>query len=109
MSEENQHLKQIIHLLEESQASEITVINVSKQTAITDYMIICTGRASRHIKAIADQIMEKMKAHGLISLSSTGLEGGDWALVDFGDFIVHVMQAESRSFYNLEGLWQDKP
>jgi ribosome-associated protein len=47
-----------------------------------------------------------MKAAGLPPLSDHGLEGGEWALVDFGDFVVHVMQPDSRLFYNIEGLWQ---
>ena len=57
--------------------------------------------------AVAQKVMEDMKLAGLPSISCTGLESGDWALIDFGDFIVHVMQPESRQFYNLEGLWED--
>ena len=106
MSEKKPLLKKLLQLLEDIQAIDVVVIDVSKQTTITDYMVICSGRSSRHIKAVASHIMEHMKAEGVPSLSCSGLESGEWVLVDLGDFIVHVMQPESRAFYNLEGLWQ---
>lgn len=108
MSEKN-FLQKLNKSLEDAHASDITVIEVSEQTSVTDYMIVCSGRSSRHVKAIAEQVMEQMKASGLPAIGSTGLDSGDWALIDFGDYVVHVMQPESRAFYNLEGLWQDNP
>lgn len=108
MYDKNPLLKKLVHELEEIQAIDVKVIDVHAQTAITDYMIICSGRASRHVKAIADHIMEKMKANGLPAISSSGLNTCDWALVDFGDFVVHIMLPDSRLFYNLEELWQNK-
>ena len=108
MSEQNPLLNKLLLALEDMQAIDIKVMDVSKQTSITDFMIVCSGRSSRHVKAIAENLMEHMKANGTTALSSHGLESGDWALIDFADVIVHVMQPESREFYNLEGLWQDK-
>lgn len=102
-------LPKLLHSLEDIQAIDIKVIDVRNQTTITDYMIITTGRAARHVKAIAQKLMEDMKHAGMPSISSTGLESGDWALIDFGDYIVHVMSPESRQFYNLEGLWEELP
>lgn len=95
----------LVQTLEDIQANEIVVLDVSKQTTITDYMIVCGGRAARHVKAIADTIIVKMKAAGLPPLNQSGIEAGDWALVDFGECIVHIMQPDSRSFYCLEELW----
>lgn len=109
MPDQNLMLNKLLKSLEDIQAIDVKVIDVHKQTTITDYMIITSGRASRHVKAIAEKVMEDMKLAGLPPISSTGLESGDWALIDFGDFIVHVMQAESRQFYNLEGLWEEHP
>lgn len=100
-------LTQLVHLLDENQAVDIKVIDVRSQTTITDYMIISSGRSSRHIKAIAQKIMEEMKAANTPALSCTGLETGDWILIDFGDFVIHVMQPEYRQYYNLEGLWEE--
>ena len=109
MPAENLMLEKILKSLEDIQAIDVKVIDVHKYTTITDFMIIASGRASRHVKAIAQKVMDDMKLAGLPSLSSTGLDSADWALVDFGDFIVHVMQPESRQFYNLEALWEEHP
>lgn len=100
-------LKKLQDFLDDIQAIDVKTIDVSKQTSITDYMIICSGRSSRHVKAVAEHIAEHMKNAGTPALSKSGLNTGEWALVDFGYFIVHVMQADIRDFYNLEGLWQD--
>ena len=101
-------LKHLEKSLDEIQAMEVVVINVSEQTSVTDYMIICTGRSSRHVKAIAETVIEHMKAQGLTTLSLSGLDSAEWVLVDFCDFVLHVMQADARAFYNLEDLWQNK-
>jgi len=108
MPNTNPKLNALTHALEEIQAIDVTVIDVSAQTTITDFMIVCSGRSSRHVKAIAEAVIEHMKNEQLPALHRCGLEAGDWALVDFGDFILHVMQPESRAFYNLEGLWQNQ-
>ena len=109
MPDKNPLLKTLLQCLEDIQAIDVTPIDVSQHTTITDFMIVCTGRSSRHVKAIAEHVMEHMKIAGLPSLGNSGLAGSDWALVDFGDFVVHVMQPETRVFYNLEGLWQNLP
>lgn len=101
----NSELNTLQHILENIQAIDVTVIDVRKHTQITDYMIICSGRSSRHVRSIAEYIMEHMKVAGIPSISHTGLENGEWALVDFGNFIVHILQPSTREFYNLEGLW----
>ena len=107
MSIQNHKLDLILASLEDIQALDIKVIDVRDQTAITDYMIIATGRANRHVKAIAEKVMLDLKTIGQPCISSSGLEAGDWALIDFGDYIVHVMLPDSRLFYNLEGLWEE--
>lgn len=99
----------LLKSLEDIQAIDIKTIDVREQTTITDFMVIVSGRASRHVKAIAQKVMEDMKHAGITALSSTGIESGDWALVDFGDIILHVMQPDSRQFYNLEELWEEHP
>ena len=109
MTGQQSFLNQLLESLDDIQASDVVVIDVKQQTSVTDYMIICSGRSSRHVKAIAEVVVEKMKAVGLGALSQNGLETGDWVLIDFGDFVLHVMQPENRAFYNLEGLWQTNP
>lgn len=109
MSNRHPMLDKLLHILDENQAVDIKILDVRKQTTITDYMIITSGRASRHVKAIAQKVLEEMKAAGMPALNSNGMENGEWILIDFNDFIVHIMQAETRQYYNLEGLWDDQP
>ncbi len=102
----NIRLETLLKSLEDNQAIDVKVLNVREQTSITDFMIICTGRSSRHLRALAEHAMTDMKKAGFPAISKHGLDEGDWALVDFGEFVLHIMQASSRDFYNLEGLWQ---
>ncbi len=106
MTEQNRFLAQLLHLLDEGHAIDTTVLDVHEQTSITDYMIICSAKSSRQVRALAENIMQAMKHFGLPALSQHGLDEGEWALIDFGDFVVHIMQPATRDFYNLEGLWQ---
>ncbi len=108
MHDKNPQLDTLLNAIDDAKAFDVTVIDVSKHTSITDYMIICTGRSSRHVKAIAAQTMELMKTAGVPAMHDSGIETGEWALVDFGDFIIHIMQADTRAFYNIEGLWQER-
>lgn len=103
----NPALPTLLKTLDDIQAIDVTTIDVHTQTTVTDFMVICSGRSSRHVKAIANQASIDMKKIGISILSMTGLETGDWILVDFGDFVLHIMQPTARAFYNLEGLWND--
>jgi ribosome-associated protein len=109
MTQPTETLTKVLKSLDDIQAIDIKVIDVHKQTAITDFMVIASGRSSRHVKSIAQKVIEDMKASGTPALSANGVEHGDWALIDFSDIILHVMQPELRQFYNLEGLWEEAP
>lgn len=105
----NLRLEILLKSLEDNQAIDIKVMNVREQTSVTDFMIICTGRSARHLRALAEHLLTDMKKAGFPALSKNGLDDGEWALVDFGEFVVHIMQSTSRAFYNLEGLWEEAP
>ena len=107
MYDKNSQINTLLQSLEDIQAIDVKVIDVNQLTTITDFMVICSGRSSRHVNAVAQNVMEDMKKKGMPALSINGLDTGDWVLVDFGDIVLHVMQPESRAFYNLEGLWQN--
>jgi len=91
--------------LEDSKAEDIVTIDIAGKSALGDYMIVVTGRSSRHVMAIADHLISDLKDEGLGNARVEGLEAGDWVLIDTGDIIVHVFRPEIREFYNIERLW----
>lgn len=93
-------------VLEEGKAKDILNIDVRDKTSVTDNMLIASGTSGRHVKALAHAIIEKAKANGVQPLGNEGLAVGEWALIDLDDVVVHVMQEETRKFYDLERLWQ---
>ncbi len=101
--------KTAIEALEDLKAQDIKVLDVQKLTTVTDTMVICTGTSNRHVKALAQNVVEDAKKSGFRPLGVEGLDGGEWALVDLGGVVVHVMQAQARAFYQLEKLWAVEP
>lgn len=99
-------LKLAIAALEEIKGQDIVSINVREKTSITDYMLIATGTSNRHVKSLVENVLEKVKEQGVRPLGSEGLDTGEWALLDLGDVVVHVMLPTTRQFYDLERLWQ---
>ncbi len=95
--------------LEDIKGKNIEVINTAKISSMFDRVIICTGDSNRQVKALARNVLEKVRDAGAEVISIEGEEGGEWVLVDLGDVVVHVMQASVRQYYNLEELWQATP
>ena len=101
-----QLLQVVIAALEELKGQDIVTIDVRGKTSITDFMVIATGSSSRHVKSMCDNVLEKTKEQGVRPVGSEGLDSGEWGLIDLGNVVVHVMQAATRQFYDLERLWQ---
>lgn len=95
-----------IAALEDMKAQDVISLDVREKTSVTDIMVIASGTSSRHVKSLADNVLEKVKQQGVRPLGSEGLEGGEWALLDLGDVVVHVMLPTTREFYDLERLWR---
>jgi len=99
-------LKQVVNVaLEDAKAREVTWMDVTNLTDITDYMVVASGTSNRHVKAIVDRVIEQVREAGLKPLGVEGLEEGEWVLIDLGDIVVHVMLPRVREFYDLERLW----
>ena len=95
----------VLSCLDDAKAEDIASIDLNGKGALADQMVIATGRSNRHVSAIADQLIEKLKAAGFANLRIEGVPQCDWVLVDSGDVVVHLFRPEVRSFYNLEKLW----
>ena len=91
--------------LEDIKGKDITVIDVAKLSPLFERMIIASGDSSRQVKALADNVREKLKEAGVEIIGTEGAAGTDWVLVDAGSLIVHVMHPTVRAYYNLEELW----
>lgn len=91
--------------LDEMKAVNVKVLEVKKLTDITDTMIIASGNSDRHVRSIADRIVEHAKKAGFRPMGVEGERDGEWVLVDLQDVIVHIMLPKVREFYRLESLW----
>ncbi len=101
--------KIIITALEDLKGKNIVQLDVRELSDVMDTLIIASGTSSRHARSLADNVVEEAKKQDHRPLGVEGLDSGDWVLVDYGDTVVHVMQEETRAFYELEKLWSMKP
>lgn|SRR3990167_4072157 len=99
-------LQATVTALEDIKAENTVTLDVRGMTSIADYMVICSARSSRHLKAIADEVLSKLKERFSIPIHINGENSSGWILLDLGDIIVHIMSEETRDFYALEKLWQ---
>jgi ribosome-associated protein len=99
----------VVDTLEDFKGRDLVILPVAELTDITDYMILASGTSNRHVKSLVDHIVEAAKEASHPPRGVEGRETNEWVLVDLGDVLVHVMQPETRKFYDLERLWQDIP
>ena len=98
-------VKIAVAALEDIKAKEITVFDVRHLTSLFERMVIANGDSTRQVKALADNVREKLKEAGVELVGTEGQEASEWVLVDAGSVIVHVMHPQARAHYNLEELW----
>lgn len=97
----------VIEALEDLKGVDIRVLDVRSITTITDWMVIASGTSDRHVKSLAGNVVHRAKEAGQEVVGIEGEGEGEWALIDLGEVIVHVMQPRVRDFYQLEKLWGD--
>ena len=98
-------LQAILTSLDDDKAEEVVSIPLHGLSEMADYMVVCSGRSTRQVAAIADKLMDRLKQDHGVSCKVEGKETGDWVLIDAGDVIVHVFRPEVRDFYQLEKMW----
>lgn len=93
----------------EKLASEIIALDVSDHVVITDVFVVASAPSDRQVKAVVDEVEERLRQVGAKPIRREGLDEARWVLLDYGDIVVHVQQSEDREFYALERLWKDCP
>ena len=97
----------IVKTLDINKAQDIISIDLKDKSSMADYMIIASGTSSRHIQALSEQVLEKLKDNGVKNSKIEGKESTEWKLVDGIDLIVHIFHPEKRKFYELEKMWSE--
>jgi ribosome-associated protein len=95
----------IVAALEDIKANDITVLDTARLSPLFERMIIASAQSTRQTRALADNVVERLKLLGETAAGTEGEDSGEWVLVDLGDVVVHIMQPAVRSYYNLEELW----
>jgi len=90
-------------------AQDLRVLKLSQISSLADYFLICSGNNERQVQAIADAVVERLRAEKVRPHHIEGYQPGRWVLLDYGDFVVHVFDESTRVFYALEKLWADAP
>jgi len=99
----------VLHALDDDKAEEVVSIDLTGKSSVTDIMIIASGRSNRHVGAIADHLIRRLKDAGHGKVQVEGLQTCDWVLIDAGDVIIHIFRPEVRVFYDLEKMWSAAP
>ena len=99
----------VLTSLEDDKAEDILAIDIRGKSSFADMLIVASGRSARHVGALADHVMRKLKESGVKDVNVEGVPHCDWVLVDAGDVVVHLFRPEVRSFYNIEKIWAASP
>jgi ribosome-associated protein len=96
---------QVVEALEDIKGQDIRVLEIGDISDFADFMVVASGTSDTHVKALAREASNRLRAQGVKPLNEDGQELGEWVLVDFGDVVLHVMRPEVREYYDLEKLW----
>jgi ribosome-associated protein len=99
--------EKVCEILGNHKAEDVVMINVMGKTEVADYYVVAGGRSMTHTRALIEHVEEETEKIGFSAIRREGVREGRWAVLDFGDVIVHIFNDESRLFYHLESLWDD--
>jgi ribosome-associated protein len=99
--------EQIIKVLQDKKAEDIVRVNLTGKTEVSDFFVVASGRSMTHTRSLIENVEYEMEKIGVRAIRSEGVREGRWAVLDYGDVIVHIFNDESRLFYHLEKLWDD--
>ena len=99
--------KKAAAFLDSKKAEKLNVIEIENISSLADYFVIATGNNNTHVRALADELDEKLKAEGLPPDRTEGYRSNSWILLDWGNVVVHIFTQEGRDFYDLDRLWTD--
>ena len=94
-------------ILNDNKAIDVSSIDLKDKSSVADYMIVASGTSSRHLQALSEMILEKLKKEGISNCRIEGKDSNEWKLIDGIDIIVHIFNPEKRKFYNLEKMWSE--
>ncbi len=106
-SEFDERIRRTLIAAWEKKALDLTVLDLRDIASFTDFFIIASGTNKRQVQAISDEVVDQLKRHGTRAARVEGYQTGEWILVDYGDFVVHVFDDKARRFYDLERLWRE--
>ena len=101
----DQMLARVLSSLDDDKAEDVVAIDLRGRSSVADHMVICSGRSSRQVGAIAEKLVERLKHEFGRNCRVEGKDQGDWVLIDANDVVVHVFRPEVREFYQLEKMW----
>ena len=107
IKEINQLKDEIENILNDNKAIEVKSISLKDKTSIADFMIVASGNSSRHIQALSEILINKLKEKGINNCRLEGQSSSEWKLIDVNDVIVHIFHPEKRKFYDLERMWSE--
>ena len=102
-------VREIVKALDSKKAVDITAIEIRDLTTLGDYFVVASGNSTSHVKALAEEVDERLSAMGVEPRRVEGYQTCLWILMDYYDIIVHIFNKETREFYGLERLWADAP
>lgn len=108
MLEGKEFAKKVCEVLDGHKAEDVVLIDLKGKTEVADYYVVASGRSMTHTRALIDHVEEEMDKLGVAPIRREGVREGRWAVLDYGDVLVHIFNDETRLFYHLESLWGDE-